>query len=277
MITSISNPKIKNVSRLLESSKARREQQVFVAEGIKLFCEAPAERIRQVFLTETCYARLAMKEKLVGLPYELVSDVVFKRMSDTQTPQGMLCIIEKREDTLPALLQSLSGQAVHILIVEGVQDPGNLGTMLRTAEGAGFDLILADEKTVDVYNPKVIRSTMGSIFRVPVVYTERLAQSIAILKAENILLYAAHLQGEKDFQNQVFSDRMAILIGNEGNGLSDEISELADVPVKIPMQGNVESLNAAVAAALLMYEAVRCSTEKELSNTDSKEKRRVGK
>lgn len=257
MITSISNLKVKNVIRLLESSKARREQQAFVAEGVKLFCEAPIEQIRQVFLTESCYERLPMKEKLVALPYELVSDVVYKRMSDTQTPQGVLCIIEKRTDTLPALLQSLKGQAVHILVLEGIQDPGNLGTMLRTAEGAGFDFILADEKTVDVYNPKVIRSTMGSVFRVPVVYTERLAELIAILKSENILLYAAHLQGERDFREQPFSDRVAIAIGNEGKGLSEEISVLADVLVKIPMQGNVESLNAAVAAALLMYEAGR--------------------
>lgn len=259
MITSTSNPKVKNVIRLLESSKARREQQAFVAEGVKLFCEAPGERIRQVFLTEGCYERLREKEKLAALPYELVGDAVYKRMSDTQTPQGVLCIIEKKADTLPELLQSLKGQAVHILILEGIQDPGNLGTMLRTAEGAGFDFILADEKTVDVYNPKVIRSTMGSIFRVPVVYTERLAESIAILKSENILLYAAHLQGERDFRKQAFSDRAAVAIGNEGKGLSDEISAFADVFVKIPMQGNVESLNAAVAAALLMYEAGRHS------------------
>lgn len=257
MITSTSNPKVKNVIRLLESSKARREQQAFVSEGVKLFCEAPADRIRQVFLTEGCYERLPEKEKLAALPYELVGDAVYKRMSDTQTPQGVLCIIEKRTDTLPALLQSLKGQAVHILILEGIQDPGNFGTMLRTAEGAGFDFILADEKTVDVYNPKVIRSTMGSIFRVPVVYTERLAESIAILKSENILLYAAHLHGERDFREQAFSDRTAVLIGNEGKGLSGEISALADVLVKIPMQGNVESLNAAVAAALLMYETGR--------------------
>ncbi|MFT3984588.1 MAG: RNA methyltransferase [Lachnospiraceae bacterium] len=262
MITSTSNLKIKNVLRLLESSKARREQQVFVTEGVKLFCEAPADQIRQVFLTQACYERLPEKEKLAALPYEFVSDAVYRRISDTQTPQGVLCIMEKGMDTLPSLLQSLKGQAVHILVLEGIQDPGNLGTMLRTAEGAGFDFILADEKTVDVYNPKVIRSTMGSIFRVPVLCTERLAESITYLKSEHILLYAAHLHGEKDYREQNFSDRTAILIGNEGNGLSDEISALADILVKIPMRGNVESLNAAIAAALLMYEAVRDSTEK---------------
>lgn len=257
MITSPSNSKVKNIIQLLSSSKARREQNAYVVEGIKLFCEAPIEQIRQVFVSESCYAKLEDKDKLAQVEHELVSDAVYKKMSDTQSPQGILCVMEKQEHILVDLLESLKGQAVHILVLEGIQDPGNLGTMLRTGEGAGIDFVLADEKTVDVYNPKVIRSTMGSVFRVPVVYTANLCKAIALLKKENILLYAAHLHGKNDFWKETYVERTALMIGNEGNGLSEEISTLADVLVKIPMQGRVESLNAAVAASILLYEMRR--------------------
>ncbi len=257
MITSTSNSKIKNIIQLMTSSKARREQQSFVVEGMKLFQEAPAKQIRQILLTESCLEKIDNKEKLAGLEYELVSDTVYKKMSDTKTPQGILCVIRMEKYELEKLLKTLKGQAVHILISEGIQDPGNLGTIVRTGEGAGINLVLADEKTVDVYNPKVIRSTMGSIFRVPIVYTTNLREAISILKRENIVLYAAHLNGKNDFWKETYSDRTAVLIGNEGNGLSEETSEQADVLVKIPMLGNVESLNAAVAAAVLMYEIRR--------------------
>ena len=257
MITSPSNPKVKNIIQLLAGSKARREQNAYVVEGIKLFSEAPVTQIRQVFLTESCYGKLEDKEKLTQVEYELVSDAVYKKMSDTQSPQGVLCVMEKQAHILANLLKSLKGQAVHILVLEGIQDPGNLGTMLRTGEGAGIDFVLADEKTVDVYNPKVIRSTMGSIFRVPVVYTANLSEAIALLKQEDILLYAAHLHGKNDFWRESYVKRTALMIGNEGNGLSDEISALADILVKIPMQGKVESLNAAVAASILLYEMRR--------------------
>lgn len=257
MITSPSNPKVKNVIQLLSGNKARREQNAYVVEGIKLFLEAPVTQMRQVFLTESCYEKLKDNEKLKQAEYELVSDAVYKKMSDTQSPQGVLCVMERQEHILTDLLESLKGQAVHILISEGIQDPGNLGTMLRTGEGAGINFVLADEKTVDVYNPKVIRSTMGSVFRVPVVYADNLGKAITLLKKENILLYAAHLHGKNDFWRETYAKRSALMIGNEGNGLSEKISALADILVKIPMQGKVESLNAAVAASILLYEMRR--------------------
>ena len=126
--------------------------------------------------------------------------------------------------------------------------------MLRTAEAAGYDLILADEKTADLYNPKVIRSTMGSIYRVPVVYSSDLKADVLKLKNAGIMVYAAHLKGTKSYNEVSCGSRVAVMIGNEGRGLSDELAAMADEYVKIPMKGQVESLNAAVAAALLMYE-----------------------
>lgn len=257
MITSVSNAKIKNVIQLLAGSRTRKEQKAYVTEGFKLFYEAPQEMIRQVFVSESCYAKLADKEKLSRISCEVVSDTVYKKMSDTQTPQGILCVMQKREDTLQSLLESFREKTVRLLVLEGIQDPGNLGTMLRTGEGAGIDFILADEKTVDVYNPKVVRSTMGSIFRIPVVYVQDLKAALVLLKDEKITLYAAHLNGKRDYWEENYKERTAVLIGNEGSGLSEEISGLADVLVKIPMCGKIESLNAAVAASLLMYEIIR--------------------
>ena len=141
-----------------------------------------------------------------------------------------------------------------VLVLEGIQDPGNLGTMLRTGEGAGIAGILADRQTVDRYNPKVVRSTMGSLYRVPYVVSEDLRESVKTLKKRGFSVYAAHLKGTENYTDIRYPKASAYLIGNEGNGLTDETAQLADTYVRIPMEGRVESLNAAVAAALLMYE-----------------------
>lgn len=252
MITSNSNSHIKNVNQLITSSKARKQQNCFVVEGIKMFQEAPKSRLQEVYASESFVKSKDGEQALRGHEYNIVADTVFKKMSDTVTPQGVLCIVNRKDYKLSDYIKA---DSVKILVLEGLQDPGNLGTMLRTSEAAGFDLILADKNTVDAYNPKVIRSTMGSIYRVPIIYTDDLKESLKELKENNIKLFAAHLKGNKSYRNEEYTNKTAILIGNEGKGLSDEISEMADILVKIPMQGKVESLNAAVAAALMMFEA----------------------
>lgn len=254
MITSLSNQKIKNVMQLISSAKARREQGKYVVEGNKMFLEAPERYLQEIFVSESFEKSDEGKKSLSSKKYEVVSDQIFKKMSDTVTPQGVLCVLLKPEYEIKEIFEK---QRVRILVLEGVQDPGNLGTMLRTSEAAGFDLILADKNTVDVYNPKVIRSTMGSVYRVPVIYTDNLIGKLLELKDMGIKAYAAHLKGEKSFREVEYADKCAILIGNEGKGLSDEISDKADVLVKIPMEGKVESLNAAVAAAIMMFETGR--------------------
>ena len=143
------------------------------------------------------------------------------------------------------------------MVLENLQDPGNLGTILRTGEGAGVTGILMSSGCVDLYNPKVIRSTMGSIYRMPFCYTDDLKQSLAELKAAGVTLYAAHLRGTGTYDGQSYRTPTGFLIGNESRGLTGETAELADVYIKIPMCGQVESLNAAVASAVLMYEANR--------------------
>ena len=151
----------------------------------------------------------------------------------------------------------LRGNRTHLLIVESIQDPGNLGTMLRTGEGAGITGIIMNRTTVDLFNPKTIRSTMGSIYRVPCYIADDLAETIGELKRQKVGIYAAHLKGQRHYDEPSYCKGTAFLIGNEGNGLSDEIAGLADTYVRIPMEGSVESLNAAVSAALLMYETNR--------------------
>lgn len=149
-----------------------------------------------------------------------------------------------------------AGQA-HLLIVEGIQDPGNLGTMIRTGEGAGVTGVIMDKSTVDIFHPKVIRATMGSIYRMPFYSASDLAGTVGQLKERGISLYAAHLAGDMAYDEPDYTGPVGFLVGNEGKGLSPQAAGLADAYVRIPMEGSVESLNAAVAAALLMYEANR--------------------
>jgi TrmH family RNA methyltransferase len=145
------------------------------------------------------------------------------------------------------------GSGQRLLVLEDIQDPGNLGTMVRTAEAAGIDGIIMSKGCTDIFSPKVTRATMGAIFRVPFIYTDDLPGTLDVLKADGTAVYAAYLRNGTDYRKVHFTNRAAILIGNEGNGLSDEAVSHASENVFIPMAGEVESLNAAVAAAILMY------------------------
>lgn len=254
MITSINNEKVKKIAKLLTSAKSRKEEGLFVVEGERIVSEIPSSRIKECYVSE----KFTNKDKLpTDIDIEMVSDQVMKKMSGTMNPQGVLCLVTIKEDSFDSFMALHSEGKLRVLLLENLQDPGNIGTMIRTAEGAEFDVIIADNRTVDVYNPKVTRSTMGSLFRVPVIYTDDLAEAIKKLQKSGVCIYAAHLNGECDYTDVSYGERAAIMIGNEGNGLSDEISALSDTLVKIPMSGKVESLNAAVAAALMMYEVRR--------------------
>ena len=255
MITSTSNIQVKELLRLQKKSREREKEGVFIVEGPRMAEEIPRERIVKLYVSESFQAK-CVKEKNDRFiqEAEVMSDTVFAHVSDTKTPQGILAIVRMPKYDLPDLLQ---GDRTHLLILESVQDPGNLGTMVRTGEGAGITGIIMNKTTVDLFNPKTIRSTMGSIYRVPYLITEHLPDLLDELHKENIRLYAAHLKGDTYYDAFDFTGACGFLIGNEGNGLSDEIAECADCYLKIPMEGKVESLNAAVSAALLMYECKR--------------------
>ena len=252
MITSTSNQQMKNLSLLMKKAKARNEQGVFIVEGRKMAEEIPAGWLEKMYVSESFWKE--NEAFLLGKEYEVVSDTVFKSVSDTQTPQGILCLVKTPEYKLEQLL---AGDKTHLLILESIQDPGNLGTMLRTGEGAGISGVIMNRTTVDLFNPKTIRSTMGSIYRVPFYVTQDLKETINTLKTQGISVYAAHLKGTLCYDEPDYKKPTAFMIGNEGNGLSDEIADCADTYIKIPMQGQVESLNAAISATLLMYETNR--------------------
>lgn len=254
MITSTNNPRVKNIVQLTKKMKTRKEQGVFIAEGIKMYREAPRESIQEIFVSQAFAAASEHRELLREVEYETVDDRVFGQMSDTKTPQGILCVIQQFQYDLKELL---SPQQPFLLLLENLQDPGNAGTIFRTAEGAGVDGIIMSKDCVDIYNPKTIRSTMGSIYRVPFVYAEDLNETSAVLKTHGISTYAAHLSGENTYDQEDYRLGTAFFIGNEGNGLSPELSRSTDHLIRIPMEGQLESLNAAVAAAVLMYEVHR--------------------
>lgn len=255
MITSSSNQQMKNIAMLMKKAKARREQGIFVVEGKKMCKEAPEGWIEKVYVSESFLTEPDAQEILADKDYEVVSDSVFKSISDTQTPQGILCLVRMPQYELSDVIR---GEDTHLLILESIQDPGNLGTMLRTGEGAGITGVIMNQTTVDLFNPKTIRSTMGSIYRVPYYVTSDLKDTVGQLRKKyGIGVYAAHLRGTMQYDEPSYCEGTAFLIGNEGNGLSDEIAELADTYIRIPMEGEVESLNAAVSAALLMYETNR--------------------
>ena len=255
MITSTSNVQIKQIMALLKKSKERKEQKAFVIEGRKMFEEICQEkrRVIKAYFSESYVKEQYAEKELPEVPYEVVADSVFDAMAETVTPQGVLAIVKMPEYSLSDMIE----KAGTLILLENLRDPGNLGTIIRTAEAAGVSGVLLSKESVDIYNPKVIRSTMGAVYRVPFLYVEDFMKLLSELKSAKVRLLAAHLKGDKTFDKADYSGKVGILIGNEANGLSEEVSELAQEKVLIRMAGSVESLNAAVAAALLMYEAFR--------------------
>lgn len=257
MISSTGNAKVKKAAALGKKAKYRRETGLFVVEGPKMAAELPADKMDSVYVTEQFFqSRREFCQSLDRICcMEVVTDEVMKAMSDTETPQGILAVARQSRYEIKDILNRQ--EKAHIMILETLQDPGNLGTILRTAEGAGASGIIMDKGTADIYSPKVIRSTMGSVFRMPFVYAEDLEETLKELKKAGVRLYAAHLRGAKEYDQEDYTGSTGFLIGNEARGLSDGAASLADVCVKIPMAGKVESLNAAVAASVFMFEAAR--------------------
>lgn len=259
MITSLHNKDIKTVAALIGKKKERDKQGLFVVEGPKMFGEAPVERISRVYLAQSAAAQMYKQygEKFSRLSCETVSDEVFAKMSDTKTPQGILCLVRQQSYNIEDILGGNNKKQLLFILLEDIQDPGNLGTIFRTAEAAGADGVIMTGRTADLYNPKTIRSTMGSVYRVPFLYVESLSSIIMKLREEGVSVYAAHLGGTAVYDGYSYLGNTAFLIGNEANGLREETAACADALIHIPMEGKVESLNAAVASSILLFEASR--------------------
>lgn len=256
MITSASNGRIKYIDNLMQKSKFRRSEGKFVAEGIKMFNEAPKGDVLEVYIKEGAYDSFdtETKKKLERIGYEVLSEPVFKKVTDTVTPQGILSVIKIRESSIEDIL---SDENPIIAVLENIQDPGNIGTIIRTAEGAGVNGLLLSRDCVDIYNPKVIRSTMGSVFRMKFAYVD-IDSVFDSFRSKNIETYALALDKKAQaYDKYDYKKPVAFFVGNEGNGLKESTIEKCDNTAFIPMCGEVESLNASVAASLMMYEIFR--------------------
>jgi TrmH family RNA methyltransferase len=261
MITSTANNKVKRIMSLRDKSKERRKEGVFIVEGIKMFNEAPRPWIKEVYVSETFMNKCddEMRSLIESVKHEVFSDEVFRKTSDTQTPQGILSVLKMPHYELTDYINNNTkgDKGGFFILLEDLQDPGNLGTILRAGEGAGVSGIIMSKNTADIFNPKVIRSTMGSIYRVPFFTSDNLCETIDMLKDNGISVYAAHLDKSVDYDKVDCTKPVAFLIGNESSGLKRETADQATGYIKIPMSGQVESLNAAIATSILMYEAAR--------------------
>ena len=259
VITSKDNDFVKHVKKLKEK-KYREEYGEFIVEGIKMIEEAILENstIKTIVVCEDCKTQGGIPNDLL---YEIakynciyVNEKVFNAMTDVSNPQGILAIIDKSGNKEA----EIDFKEDLFLVLDNIQDPGNMGTILRTADSINLKQILVSKGTSDPYNPKVVRSTMGAIFRVKVIECEDLSRTIKELKKHKIKIYATDLKTDKSIYDVDYK-KVAVVIGNEANGVSEPILELADTKIKIPMKGKTESLNAAVATGVILYEATRQS------------------
>ena len=260
MITSTGNGRVKQLVQWQKKRKERDKEGIFLVEGLRMYVEAPRDRVREIYVSESFYKR--KKEELNldewGKKMEILSDHVYEHVSDTMTPQGVLLVMEQNRYRLEDMIdRKKDGKNPFLMVLDNLQDPGNLGTILRAGEAAGVTGVILSRDCVDIYNPKVIRSTMGSIYRMPFVYVDDLTEIVKRLNENDIHTYAAHLDGRNSYDKENYKTGTAFLIGNKGNGLRQETADAAEIYVKIPMCGEVESLNAAIASSVLMFEAAR--------------------
>ncbi len=256
MITSTGNQGIKEIIQLQKKSSLRKSRDVYIIEGKKMFSEAEPAQILQAYVSDSFLKRKEHRALLAEKQVEAVpvSDRVMEAMADTKTPQGVLCVMRQQHYTLADMLRN---EAPRLILLENLQDPGNLGTILRAGEAAGIAGVLMTRGCVDIYNPKTVRATMGSLFRVPFLYMEDIDSVLDELRQRNLPVYGAGLEKSVSYDRLSYRKGCVFMIGNEANGLSSGLMEKADCAVHIPMEGRVESLNAAMAASILMYESYR--------------------
>ena len=248
MITSKNNEIVKFI-KSLHQKKYRDEHKKYFVEGIKLVKEAISEEkpINKIII---CESLLNEKVNTKQFEIEYVSKDVFEYISDTKTPQGILAVINMQFNN--DIVKDNT-----IFALDNIQDPGNLGTIIRTLDCAGINTLLLSKGTVDLYNPKVIRGTMGAIYRVNVHENLNLKEELLKYKKDGYKIVTTDLSATIFHYDLNFNQKLVIVIGNEANGVSNEIKSIADIKVKIPMLGRTESLNAGVAASIIAYEKVR--------------------
>ena len=256
IITAKDNEKIKYTKSLLKT-KNRNKESKFIIEGYRILtlaieCDA---KLEYVFINEDFENKdehknfvNILKEKHIKI-YK-TTNKLFNDLVDTESTQGILGVVEFKQRTIE---ENLNEKDKFVLILDRIQDPGNMGTIIRTADAAGVDAIIALKGCVDIYNPKVIRSTMGSIFDMNIIH-ETQEEALRVLKLKNFDIVSSYLNTNNYYNNIEYDYKTALVIGNEANGINDELISKSDKLVKIPIYGNAESLNAAISSAILMYE-----------------------
>lgn len=210
----------------------QKMEAVIIVEGKPIFQDLPCKV-------------LSMEEKL------------FEKLSQTQASQGILAIVEKKVMEEGDFLKQIQTKSGNVVLLDRLQDPGNIGTILRTADAAGYSGLMTIKGTADLYAPKIVRAAAGSLFRMPVFAADSAEQAVSILKAAGKTILATGFDTKFCYYDVNMEKNIGLIIGNEGNGISAELMDMAHQVIRIPMDGNIDSLNAAVAAGILMYESVR--------------------
>ncbi|OGO87113.1 MAG: hypothetical protein A2Y24_05895 [Clostridiales bacterium GWE2_32_10] len=256
IITSSENVIVKEAMKL-KFKKYRDAGNKFIVEGYKVVSEMPMDwDIDRIIVSQTfsdeCRRKLDRFESRMILT---VSESIFKKMSDTEEPQGVMAICYKKDYFLNKVLEK--EEPITLFLLDEIQDPGNLGTLIRTADAAGVDAILISKKSVDLYNSKTIRATMSSIFHVPFFIDIDIKQTYDVLKERGVKILATSLNAHKHIYENDFNENICVVIGNESRGISSIATKNADLLLKIPIIGQAESLNASVAGSVIMYEILR--------------------
>ena len=245
-LSSLKNPKVLSW-RSLRDKKGRLEQNAFLVEGVRMVREALSSSftVNAVLLREGFVPDFVIPDSIRTY---LLPEHVFQSVCDTKTPQGIAAVLN---------LQAKEAAGSRLLALDGVQDPGNVGTIIRTADAAGFDGVLFSPECADLFSPKVLRSTMGSIFRLSFSFPKSLPDALTQLKKDGFSVLSSQLDGDPFYERKNIGSSFVLVIGNEGNGISDEVKAVATHRLCLPMRGGAESLNAAVAAGIMMYDLTR--------------------
>ena len=256
VISSKDNEVVKQVRKLKEK-KYRDLSGTYIVEGIKMLQEAIQEKasIQLIIICEDCINQNALNKNIL---YEIakynciyVTEKVFETLTEVKNPQGVLAVIEKNSKE-----GNIDYTQDIIIALDGIQDPGNLGTILRTADSANLKQIILSKDSADPYNPKVVRSTMGAIFRINILQVDNLKETLETIKKHKFKISVTALEADTNIYNMDY-EKKVIVIGNEANGVTEDIQKIADEKVTIPMIGKTESLNASVATGIIIYEYVR--------------------
>ena len=285
-ITSKDNKIFRSFEQLLQK-KYRDQRGEYLIEGENLIVEAikTGQELRTILvranrqddyaelIDDACGLAVDDRTAVVRTNAFSIAENLFDKLSQTETSQGIIASVRKQDFDKEDFLESACGDSGdgasgtdsesgidrggNFLVLDRLQDPGNIGTIIRTADAAGYRLVIAMKGTADIYSPKTVRAATGSLFRMPVVFMDSSTELVEFTRAAGKKLVATCFDTDSYYFDEDLTEDIALVIGNEGNGISQEIIESSDLRIKIPMHGNIESLNASVAAGILMYETVR--------------------